>query len=118
MDLVPTIYDLCDYNVTAPLQGKSMIPLLDGKTTKHREHVIVEYAQNDEVMIRDDDWKLIYERNARRRTDGYDTERPLKPNQFRLYDLHSDPRRCTTWWPIRHNAETVATMLTACWSTT
>ncbi len=55
--------------------------------------MVVEYAQNDEAMIRDEYWKLIYERNARRRTDGYDTERPLKPNQFRLYDLFSDPAR-------------------------
>ncbi|REK08451.1 MAG: DUF4976 domain-containing protein [Planctomycetota bacterium] len=91
VDVVPTIYHLCGYNATAPLQGRSLIALLDGKTSKHRDHVIVEYAQNDEVMIRDNDWKLVYERGARRRTDGYDTERPLVPHQFRLYDLFQDP---------------------------
>jgi arylsulfatase A-like enzyme len=42
------------------------------------------------VMIRDADWKLIYERGAQRRTDGYDTGRPLMPHQFRLYDMHAD----------------------------
>jgi arylsulfatase A-like enzyme len=53
--------------------------------------VVIEYAQNDEAMIRDRYWKLIYERNARERTDGYATGRPLKPHQLRLYDLHNDP---------------------------
>ncbi len=112
VDLVPTIYNLCDYNATAPLQGKSMIGLLDGKTTRHRDHVIVEYAQNDEVMIRDQHWKLIYERNARRRTDGYDTERPLKPNLFRLYDLHGDPNEMHNVVEDPQNAETVARLTT------
>ena len=40
MDLVPTIYELCGYQVTPPLQGRSLLPLLRGKTTKHRDHVI------------------------------------------------------------------------------
>ena len=62
-----------------------------GKTSKHRDHVIVEYAPNEEVMIRDKDWKLIYERGVERRTDGYDTGGPLVPNKFRLYDMFSDP---------------------------
>jgi choline-sulfatase len=108
IDLVPTIYNLCDYNATAPLQGKSLIQLLDGKTTKHRDHVIVEYAQNDEIMVRDKYWKLIYERNARRRTDGYDTERPIRPNQFRLYDLHSDPQEMHNVAADPQHAETMA----------
>ena len=90
VDLAPTIHELCGYNLTPPLQGKSLLPMIDAKTTKHRDHVIVEYAQNDEVMIRDNDWKLIYERGAQRRQDGYNTDRPLVPHQFRLYDMRAD----------------------------
>ena len=67
------------------------MPLLAGKTTKHRDHVVVEYAPNEEAMIRDEYWKLVYERGVVRRTDGYDTGRPLVPDRFRLYDLHQDP---------------------------
>lgn len=107
VDLVPTIYNLCGYNATAPLQGRSLIRLLEGKTTKHRDHVIVEYAQNDEVMIRDKYWKLIYERGVRRRTDGYDTERPLVPNLFRLYDLHRDPHEMHNVFADAKNAQEV-----------
>ncbi len=91
VDLVPTIYELCGYRPTIPLQGRSMMPLLAAKTTKHREHVVVEYAPNEEVMIRDADWKLVFERGVVRRTDGYDTGRPLRPHVFRLYDLYADP---------------------------
>jgi arylsulfatase A-like enzyme len=91
VDLAPTIYNLCGLPTPAPVQGRSLSELLAGRTTKHREHVIVEYAPNDEVMIRDGDWKLIYERGAQRRTDGYDIAGPLVPHQFRLYDLSADP---------------------------
>jgi choline-sulfatase len=90
VDLAPTIHELCGYNVTPPLQGRSLLPLLDAKTTRHRDYVVVEYAPNDEVMIRDNDWKLVYERGVQRRTDGYDTGRPLVPQRFRLYDLFAD----------------------------
>jgi len=95
VDLVPTLYSLCGYNDTASLQGRSLMPLLQGKTTKHREHVVVEYAQNDEAMIRDEQWKLIFERGVQRRTDGYDTGRPLAGHKFRLYDLRRDPQEMT-----------------------
>jgi choline-sulfatase len=107
VDLVPTIYNLCDYNTTAPLQGKSLAPLLAAKTTRHREHVVVEYAPNEEVMIRDDYWKLIYERGADRRSDGYDTGRPLAPNVFRLYDLHHDPHEMHNVYADPANADIV-----------
>jgi choline-sulfatase len=107
VDLVPTIYNLCGFQTTAPLQGRSLMPLLRAQTTKHRDHVIVEYAPNDEVMIRDEYWKLIYERGAQRRTDGYDFAGPLVPNVFRLYDLHSDPQELHNVVASPRNAETV-----------
>jgi choline-sulfatase len=107
VDLVPTVYELCGYNVTAPLQGRSLLPLLSAKTTRHRDHVIVEYAPNEEVMVRDQYWKLIYERGARRRTDGYDTSSPLEPNHFRLYDLFQDPGEMKNLAGDPAHAETV-----------
>jgi arylsulfatase A-like enzyme len=92
IDLVPTVCGLLNLPAPPAVQGRSLIDLLADKTTRHREHVIVEYAPNDEVMIRDEQWKLVYERGVRRRTDGYDTARPLTPNRFRLYDLAQDPQ--------------------------
>jgi arylsulfatase A-like enzyme len=107
VDLVPTIYNLCGFQATAPLQGRSLIPLIEAKTTRHRDHVIVEYAQNEEIMVRDQYWKLIYERGVVRRTDGYDTGGPLVPNVFRLYDLHSDPQETHNVVADPKNAATV-----------
>jgi arylsulfatase A-like enzyme len=92
IDLVPTVCGLLNLPAPPAVQGRSLVDLLAGKTSRHREHVIVEYAPNDEVMIRDERWKLVYERGVRRRTDGYDTARPLTPNRFRLYDLAHDPQ--------------------------
>lgn len=91
VDLVPTIHSLCNFPQSGPLQGRTLMPLLAGKTTKHRDYVVVEYAPNEEAMIRDEYWKLVYERGVVRRSDGYDTVGPLVPDQFRLYDLHQDP---------------------------
>jgi len=91
VDLVPTIHSLCDLPIAGPLQGRTLAPLLAGKTTTHRDYIVVEYAPNEEAMIRDEYWKLVYERGAVRRSDGYDTEGPLVSNRFRLYDLHQDP---------------------------
>jgi arylsulfatase A-like enzyme len=91
VDLVPTVCQLCGCEVPAKVQGLSLAGILSGATPTHRDHVIIEYAPNEEVMVRDDDWKLIYRRGVQRRTDGYDTERPLVPREFCLYDLRHDP---------------------------
>ncbi len=91
IDLVPTVHDVCQVVPSVPPQGRSLLRILLGQATKHRDHVIVEYAPNDEVMIRDESWKLVYERGVRRRTDGYDTGRPLRRG-FRLYDVAHDPQ--------------------------
>ncbi len=107
VDLAPTIYNLCGYTATAPLQGRSLMPLLKGQTTKHREFVVVEYAPNDEAMIRDEYWKLVYERGAQRRTDGYETAGPLAPHVLRLYDMFQDPRELDNVAAEPANAQTV-----------
>jgi iduronate 2-sulfatase len=107
VDLVPTVYELCGFRPTAPQQGRSLMPLLRGSTSQHRDHVIVEYAPNDEATIRDRDWKLVYERGAQRRTDGYDTAGPLVPNRFRLYDLFQDPGETKNLAADPAQAETV-----------
>ena len=91
VDLVPTLFEWTGVSATGPLDGRSLVAVAEGRTAKHRQRVFVEYAQNDEAMVRDERWKLVYERGRRRRTDGYDTGRPLVPDQLRLYDLAADP---------------------------
>jgi choline-sulfatase len=105
VDLVPTVYELC--GVGAASQGRSLSGVLFEGAAKHRDRVIVEYAPNEEVMVRDENWKLVFERGIERRTDGYDTGRPLVPHHFRLYDLKHDPGEMKNIADEAANAATV-----------
>ena len=91
IDIVPTILDLCDVEIPANVQGRSLLPVLTGQTQDHREHVIAEYADNAEAMVRTDRWKLIYSAGNRRRRDGYALGSSLPGPSTRLYDLADDP---------------------------
>ncbi len=93
IDIMPTILELCDLESPKTVQGRSLVPLLDGRTDSHREHVFVEYAWADEVMVRDDRWKLVYVRGQRRRADGYDPgdKYPLPGPTLLLFDTKDDP---------------------------
>lgn len=92
IDLVPTILDLCGVEIPANVQGRSFEPLLRGETERHRDHVVAEYADNAEAMVRTDRWKLIYSAGNRRRRDGYALDWSPQGRSVRLYDLEADPR--------------------------
>lgn len=91
VDLVPTILDFCDVPTPDDVQGRSFRPLLTGPRDEHREHVVVEYSENEEAMIRTDRWKLIYITGNRERQDGYLTSKPIPKRNVLLYDLKNDP---------------------------
>lgn len=93
IDVMPTILEYCGLESPNTVQGRSLEPLLSGEKDTHRKHVFVEYAWGDEVMVRDDRWKLVYIRGKRRRTDGYDpgSNYPLPGPALKLYDLENDP---------------------------
>ncbi len=91
IDIVPTVLDFCGLATPDAVQGRSLAALATGKTDRHRRRIFVEYAQNDEVMVRDERWKLVFIRGKRRRTDGYDTRLPLPGHKLKLYDLAADP---------------------------
>ncbi len=95
IDIVPTVLQACGVAVPAGVQGRSLLPLLEGKPQRHRDHVIAEYSENEEAMIRTERWKLIYCTGKRERKDGYATGRPLPGRTVRLYDVESDPEETT-----------------------
>ena len=91
IDLVPTILKLCNVSIPNNLQGRDFVRVLHDATQVHRDRVIVEYADNEEAMIRTQQWKLIYSTGRRRRQDGYAIDRPISGRSIQLYDLVNDP---------------------------
>jgi arylsulfatase A-like enzyme len=112
IDIVPTVLDLCGVPIPSNVQGRSLRGVLTGGITTHRQQVFIEYAPNDEAAVRDDRWKLIFERGQRRRTDGYDPGLPLPGRKIRLYDLENDAHELTDVSSRPENAQRVERMLT------
>jgi arylsulfatase len=82
-DLTPTFYDLLNIEPPYDVQGKSLLPVLTGKSVEHRDFVRSEFLgalalpdQTHATMYRDRKWKLI----------TYHAK-----NMFELFDLESDP---------------------------
>jgi choline-sulfatase len=95
IDIAPTVLHLCDVAIPPRMQGTSLKKLLHGETSEHRDHVVVEYAENEEAMIRTERWKLIYGTGKRERQDGYGTGRPLPGRTIHLYDMETNPAETT-----------------------
>ena len=110
IDIVPTVLDYCALKTPPSVQGRSLVPLLKGTTTTHRPHVIVEYSENEEALIRTDRWKLDYCTGKRERQDGYTTGKPLPGRTVRLYDLENDPDEMTNLAVRPEQAQRVAAM--------
>lgn len=91
IDIVPTILDRCRMAIPPTVQGKSLMPILDGRQMRHRDQVVVEYSENEEAMIRDDRYKLVYITGRRHREDGYATAEPLKQRVVELFNEQADP---------------------------
>lgn len=94
VDLVPTILEACHIPIPPPVQGRSFWPLATAATVAtdaHRAAVVVEYAENEEALIRTERYKLVYCTGRREREDGYTTGLPLPGRTIRLYDLEADP---------------------------
>jgi choline-sulfatase len=95
IDLLPTVLELCGVRAPRNLHGRSLTPLLRGRTVGHRDRVIAEYADNEEAMIRTARWKLIYSTGNRVRGDGYALEQAAAGPLVQLYDLDNDPGETT-----------------------
>ncbi len=79
LDLFPTLAELAGAQVETPLDGRSVLPLLDGRETARDREVVCEYLGEGTIepvrMVRLENWKYIT-------VNGY-------PPQ--LYDLAKDP---------------------------
>ena len=87
IDLAPTFYELAGARYpdrflgrqTHPLKGKSLLPYLEGTTSRvHNENYVFALEHYNSGMLRKGNWKIT------------NTERPLVKNNFKLYDLSKD----------------------------
>ena len=84
LDVAPTLLDIAGLPIPAEMQGKSMLPLAEGKSVDWRKDWLYEYYEYPGFEnvppcrgVRTDRYKLIH----------YFTE----PEAFELYDLEKDP---------------------------
>jgi choline-sulfatase len=91
VDLFPTITAACGVGDPPDRHGRSLLPLLLGRTKRHRDHVVSQYHENEEAMVRTDRWKLIYCTGRRARQDGYLTDNPTPGRYVKLFDEVNDP---------------------------
>jgi choline-sulfatase len=92
VDVPHTVLDLLGVDALPVVHGSSLRPYLTGGKPAHvRDHIASVYLENEEGYIRTDRWKYIHCTGQRRRTDGYETDRPTPGRYVRLYDLKADP---------------------------
>jgi arylsulfatase A-like enzyme len=75
LDLFPTFCEFAGAPVPPSVEGKSLVPLIRGRTAKVREYLYTAY-RDCQRAVRDDRWKLI--------------RYPLV-DQTQLFDLQADP---------------------------
>lgn len=91
VDVVPTLLELAGLPVPAAVQGRSLVPVLEGTSREHRGQAFIEYSENEEAYVVTERYKFIYSTGKRLRDDGYETGLPLPGRTIRLFDLKDDP---------------------------
>lgn len=105
VDLAPTLLEAAGIPKPAGMQGRSLMPLLTGQTTTHRDSVYMEYLNANFnypppppmlTSVRTRDWKLNYCDQAQ---------------YGELYDLQADPSEFNNLWHDPHQKDTREMMM-------
>ena len=96
MDLFPTFAELGGATMPEGIEGKSLLPIINGKATKVRDLCYTAY-QNSQRSVRDERWKLI---------------RYPQVNQTQLFDLKKDPHELDNLANKPEHAAKIAEMTT------
>ena len=91
VDVPHTILDMLGAPELPVKHGQSLRPYLNGaKPPNPRTHIFSEYLENEEAFVRTKTHKFIFCSGRRKRTDGYETDKPTPGRYMRLYDLEND----------------------------
>ena len=91
IDLTPSVLDMLRVPALESVQGKSLFPLITGKSENHKDMVFSEFLVDNKAMVRNDTWKYIYTSGKRDLGQGYATGNPPPGITHRLYNLEEDP---------------------------
>jgi choline-sulfatase len=91
IDLAPTILEALDVAPMKDVQGRSLLPLLEGKTRHHRDYVFSEYLEDNVAMVRTQRWKYIFGAGMHDLALGYATGRGAPGRYQLLFDQTADP---------------------------
>lgn len=91
VDLLPSILERLQVPPMPNIQGKSLVPLLQGKSRRHRDYVFSEYLPDNMAMVRTAEWKYIFTSGRKDLALGYETGNPRPGITHMLYDLRRDP---------------------------
>ncbi|QDU45683.1 Arylsulfatase precursor [Symmachiella dynata] len=93
IDVLPTLLDACEVPVPEGVQldGRSVLPLLEGKADDWPDRTIYIQAHRGDVPVRfhnfvaiNQDWTLLND-------SGFGREKLPRPPKFELYDMTADP---------------------------
>jgi N-acetylglucosamine-6-sulfatase len=110
IDLAPTLLELTGVSVPGTMQGRSLVPLLQGKRMEWRESFLIEYY-SDKVFpralkmgykaVRSKGWKYIHYLEL----DGMDELYDLQSDPYEMKNLIHDPSAATALGEMKQELE-------------
>jgi len=94
-DIFPSLCELADIEIPEKVEGKSLVPIMQGKTESVRDSLFTAYKRIHRA-VRDDRWKLI---------------RYPEIDETQLFDLKSDPHETNDLAEDPSNASKVDEMM-------
>lgn len=97
VDVFPTLCQASGITIPAQLQGKSLMPIVEGKTNKVKEFAVSQFDRDDKegYSVRNDQYRLTIWLKKNYRT--FQKWNPKLVDKMELYDYKNDPLETTNF---------------------
>ena len=105
VDIAPTVLDLAGVKIPSAMQGRSLLPLIQGKATEWRKDWLYSYYEYP--------GPTMVPRNHGVRTERYKLMEyyEQQPKEYELYDLQEDPRELNNLYADPRHRDITAQLL-------